>query len=1546
MESGFGQNLEGFLIKGNLSLASSELPLIQGDGSIEASGTLYIKDVREYNIDNGITIQDVLFKNNQLYVPYIQPSIDSTTASFIVDGGVSINHTANSSSVTSGGALTIAGGTSIKKDLNVGGILNVNNNRIINVSLPIEGPDAANKDYVDSVANKLSGNFTTGQVIIASSTGTAIRGYDTFTFDGTLLSINTPVHIFNTLNSTNLSTGSLLIDGGVSIRKDVFLGGKLDLGDNVISNIGYPISNTDAATKQYVDDHKLQGNFTTGQLIVAASVGDEIKGYSNLTYDGITITLSSTENISGSIGGSFVCYGGVSIHKDAFIGGTLDLDSNKIINVAEPTNSQDAATKFYVDSKTYGNILGSFGYQQVLIGTTDPNSLTGFSNFTFDGTTLSLKSTQNTYNLTGSSSFTTYGGVNIYQNLFVGGTIDAGQNNIVNVADPINSSDAATKQYVDDHKLQGNFTQGQVIIAQTNGDAIQGFDNLTFQLNGTKGTLTLSPTTDLSIVNSTNAVGLGSGGSLTSLGGASFDKNVYIGGQLDVNLQNIKNVAIPIEDYDAVNKIYVDNVINSINENIYGNSYTLNNSTTDDVPNLFYSSQVKAFISNVYVKKNDVITAVFTLYGSNCGNQWTLHSTFVGDPTDVTFKIREDAGAAIIQYVNYNVAGVTSIKFKTAVQIDTLSSSVQTNYSLSSNVNTLQDIASSALEFPNSIFHAVKLIVHVSSTIDNKCSLYILNSVRTQNGWELNSYAIGSVTGISFNMRDAGSSGILQYTNTNSTSDYTIRVKQVKIINSNNEIVLPANTLTFTTVPSVSLQFPSTDNQFQLTVYVSVPNLNMHALYEIVGLVADNNWKINARYIGDNTGITFGIESISIFGRLTFTNTNAHDAIIKVVKSAAMLFEPLGVIKGGTGTNFLTPYAVLRGDGTNPIIATDDFIYKDQTLILGNESSILLNNTTPASNATTGGSFTTLGGASFAKNVYIGGELDMQLQNIKQVQDPIDDYDAVNKKYVDTEVSFIDLTSNANDYRLEQTLSLSNNVVIGEDIPSLSFDSDVKAFITNIHVEFNGQNCALYTIHGINSGSSWTISSIFTGHSVGVNFDIRVENGSGIMQYTNSNTSGVAYIRYRTVIQVDTNAINSSQLNYNLTSNASSPENINALTFNNSELDSVKLIIYVSSATDNKYGLFLANCVLKGNVWYMNSHNIGNLSGIKFSILSTGTTGVIQYTNSNISNDYVIRVKKYEIETSQTEIILASNIDTPTIINNEELFFLNSDNYFQISVFVYVPALNKYALFEIRSVYCNNVWTSNSRYIGDYTGIKFFVASTSQHGKLAYTNSNSTTAIIKFIKNAPLASLKPLAVNKGGTSTSYLAPYAVLRGNGINPIIGTNDFIYRDNQLILGNLSSIVLQNTQSTSLTTGNAFVVYGGVSINKDVYIGENLIVNNNNITPNEKDIHAEKSFMATNNQTVPQDVNGFDFGTSTKSFSGMVCVTITTHGDTYDSLFEIKGLKKSSGWIIDTHYIGDDVGITFGITSTGQIQYTSNNVNNWISTSMKFRALTTTV
>jgi len=284
--------------------------------------------------------------------------------------------------------------------------------------------------------------------------------------------------------------------------------------------------------------------------------------------------------------------------------------------------------------------------------------------------------------------------------------------------------------------------------------------------------------------------------------------------------------------------------------------------------------------------------------------------------------------------------------------------------------------------------------------------------------------------------------------------------------------------------------------------------------------------------------------------------------------------------------------------------------------------------------------------------------------------------------------------------------------------------------------------------------------------------------------------------------------------------------------------------------------------------------------------------------------------------------------------------------YFQISIFVNLPEISKSALYEIQGVVSNDEWNINSRYIGDYTGIRFYITTINSIGYITYTNINNVDAHIRFVKDVPITSLRPLDVSKGGTGSTYLNPYTILRGNGFNPIIGTNDLIYRDDSLIVGNNSSIVITNTSSTTnLTTGSTFVAYGGVSINKELFIGKQLVVKDVDITPNKEDISSERIFNSSNNIISPDDIEGFFFTDSiTKSFSAMACVNVVTTTDEFDALYEIKGLRKRTGWIIDYTYMGDNVGVDFYIKSDGQLQYTSTNNPNWISSSIKFRALTT--
>jgi len=353
---GFGENLEVFLIKGNLLVLSSESSGYGGDGSLEAPGTLYVNKIKKYDgtNDNSITINKVELKDNYVYIPHTIPSTE-TSASFFVNGGITIKTTQDSVSLDSGGGLTILGGASVNKKLNVGGVVNVNNNKILNVATPEAPLDGVNKAYVDSVAGRVQGDFTTGQVIIAASQGDAVQGYNTLTFDGNTLSL------LSTRETVNLSSGGALIsEGGVVFKKDTYINGTLSVGsdinanDNKIVNVAEPTDPSDAATKFYVDSKtygNLTGNFGPNELLFASTDGSTITSYPTLYFSDPTFVIGTTENATGvGSGGALTISGGTSIEKDLYVGGILDMTNGKIKNVSSPTDPKEAANKAYVDS--------------------------------------------------------------------------------------------------------------------------------------------------------------------------------------------------------------------------------------------------------------------------------------------------------------------------------------------------------------------------------------------------------------------------------------------------------------------------------------------------------------------------------------------------------------------------------------------------------------------------------------------------------------------------------------------------------------------------------------------------------------------------------------------------------------------------------------------------------------------------------------------------------------------------------------------------------------------------------------------------------------------------------------------------------------------------------------------------------------------------------------------------------------------------------------------------------------------------------------------
>lgn len=130
------------------------------------------------------------------------PSSNLTTGNLVMTGGISIQNTENSSSVTSGGGITVAGGGSFGKDLFVGG------------------------HYTGNSLKLLSSIQSTN-----SSSGSLVS------FGG--ISIN------NTSNAESFTNGgSLTVAGGSSINKDVYIGGDTNMNGNLKVNNEVTIDGT------------------------------------------------------------------------------------------------------------------------------------------------------------------------------------------------------------------------------------------------------------------------------------------------------------------------------------------------------------------------------------------------------------------------------------------------------------------------------------------------------------------------------------------------------------------------------------------------------------------------------------------------------------------------------------------------------------------------------------------------------------------------------------------------------------------------------------------------------------------------------------------------------------------------------------------------------------------------------------------------------------------------------------------------------------------------------------------------------------------------------------------------------------------------------------------------------------------------------------------------------------------------------------------------------------------------------------------------------
>lgn len=390
--------------------------------------------------------------------------------------------------------LPLAGG-------NMTGTINMNNHIIDSVPNPTEPDHAANKQYVDTgdtilqaqvnAKLPLSGGTMTGAIVMNNQ---AITG------------LPTPANLTDAVTkqyADNLKSQMLPSSGGT-------MTGAINMGNNTITSLGAPVGDTDATNKEYVDgaitsaiksaegdaDAKylpLAGGTMTGPIkgienptendeaANKAYVDEQVSG-AGTTADGKYLALAggtmtgpiamSGKKITGAADPTDAQDVATKAYVDAnsgggtedalplaggTMGGNIDMGTHSITNLAEPTNGTDAATKAYVDE--HGGtadalpLAGGTMTGPIAMG---GNSITGLPDVNLDSDTLDDSQALNVG--TFKSTLTNLAdevAEQVSQDFLpldggsMNGSVNMVGNKVTGLPEPENSTDAATKGYVD-----------------------------------------------------------------------------------------------------------------------------------------------------------------------------------------------------------------------------------------------------------------------------------------------------------------------------------------------------------------------------------------------------------------------------------------------------------------------------------------------------------------------------------------------------------------------------------------------------------------------------------------------------------------------------------------------------------------------------------------------------------------------------------------------------------------------------------------------------------------------------------------------------------------------------------------------------------------------------------------------------------------------------------------------------------------------------------------------------------------------------------------
>jgi len=434
---------------------------------------------------------------------------------------------------------------------------------------------------------------------------------------------------------------------------------------------------------------------------------------------------------------------------------------------------------------------------------------------------------------------------------------------------------------------------------------------------------------------------------------------------------------------------------------------------------------------------------------------------------------------------------------------------------------------------------------------------------------------------------------------------------------------------------------------------------------------------------------------------------------------------------------------------------------------------------------------------------------------------------------------------------------------------------------------------SLYANSGISTGNLWVSGSSTIANLALDNANLQSATISNMINTNITSTNAL-------ITNVDsTNQTNTNLLNTNFTSSNAVVTDLLNTNFTSS--NAVVSDLLNTNITSTNAIITNVDSTNQTNTNLLNT-NITSTNAIITNVDSTNQTNTnLLNTNFTSSNAVVSDLLNTNI-TSTNAII--TNVDSTNQTNTN---LLNTNITSTNAIITNVDSTN-----QTNTNLLNTNFTSSNAVVSD----------------LLNTNITSTNAIITNIDSTNQTNTNLLSTNV--TANSLFVSSGTLM-NGTLGVTGASTF-YNDLSVTSG---SLFVRTDDFAPLVNGTA----SGTG---------SILFNGVDVSPSLGDISREREFQANNDVRSESDITGFAFDNSiVRAFDAIVSVAIY-YGNNDNNKFayyNLKGVQKYGGWVLNSSFVGDITGFTFSITPNGQIQYTSTDIPSHNATYVNFRALTTT-